>query len=139
MEAKVNARNLRISMKKSYEICNLIRNKSTEKAKQILMQVINMKRAVPYKKFLRDTPHRAGKMAAGRYPIKTCKEILKIIEGAEKNAQNKGINGKLIISHLSVHKGPKQMHYGSKRRTEMKSTHINLVVKEMQSKEENKK
>ncbi len=138
MEAKVNARNLRISTKKSYEVCNMIRNKTTEKAKRILTQVINMERAVPYKKFLRDTPHRAG-MAAGRYPIDTCKEILKIIESAEKNAQNKGINGKLLISHLSSHKGPKQMHYGSKRRTEMKSTHINLIVKEIQSKQETKK
>ena len=135
MEAKVNARNLRISTKKSYEVCNLIRDKTTEKAKQILIQVINMKRAVPYKKFLRDTPHRAGKIGPGRYPIDTCKEILKIIESAEKNAQNKGINGKLLISHLSTHKGPKQMHYGSKRRTEMKSTHINLIVSEIQTKE----
>ena len=57
---------------------------------------------------------------------------LKIIEGAEANAQNKGLTSKLVISHISAHRGPKQLHYGSKRRTRMKNTHINLVVKELE-------
>ena len=135
MEAKVNARNLRISMKESYEVCNLIRNKTAEKAKSILNDVINMKSAVPYKRYLRDTPHRAGNMAAGRYPIKACTEILKLIKSAEANAQNKGLSQNLIISHISAHKGSKQFHFGSKRRTLMKNTHIDLVVKNIGTKE----
>ncbi|MEK6932229.1 MAG: 50S ribosomal protein L22 [Nanoarchaeota archaeon] len=136
MEAIVNAKNLRISTKKSYEICNLIRNKTTEKAKRILSEVVEMQRAVPYKKFLRDTPHRRG-MAAGRYPVKTCYEILRLIKNAEANAQNKGLTKDLVISHISADKGAKIMRYGAKRRARMKNTHITIVVKE--SKKEAKK
>jgi len=132
MEAVVNARNLRISPKHSYEVCNLIRGKTTEKAKQILTRVIEMKIAVPYKKYLRDLSHKPGKIAAGRYPIKTCYKILNLIKEAEANAQNKGLTNKLFISHISSHKGPKQFHYGNKRRTRMKNTHIKLVVKEVE-------
>ena len=138
MEAIVNAKNLRISTKHSVEVCNLIRNKNVEKAKRLLSQVIEMESAVPYKKYLRDLPHKKGDMAAGRYPIKTCKEILKIIESAEANAKNKGLSQNLIISHISAHKAGKQMHYGRKLRTRMKNTHINLIVKEIQNKETKK-
>lgn len=140
MEAIVDAKNLRISRKKSYEVCNMIRNKTTKKAKFMLNQVIKMEKAVPYKKYLADTPHRPGKIAAGRYPIKTCEEILKVIESGEANARNKGMDENLIISHISSHKAPKQFHYGSKRRTIMKNAHIKLILKEL-SKEvkENKK
>ena len=138
MEAIVNAKNLRISTKKSYEICNLIRNKTAKKAKMILNRVIDMQDAVPYKKYLADTPHRPGKIAAGRYPIKTCQEILKIIESGEANARNKGMGDNLIVSHISSHKAPKQFHYGSKRRTRMKNTHIKLILNEL-NKEVNKK
>ena len=136
MEAVVNAKNLRISTKKSYEVCNLIRNKTTEKAKRILSEVIDMQRAVPYKKFLRDTPHRRG-MAAGRYPVKTCYEILRLIKNAEANAQNKGLTKDLIITKIAADKGAKIMRYGAKRRARMKNTHITIIVQE--SKKEAKK
>ncbi len=139
MEAIVNAKNLRISTKKSCEVCNFIRGKTTEKAKRLLLEVIDMKKAVPYKKFLGDTPHRRGNMAAGRYPIKTCKEILMVIESGEANARNKGLGSNLIISHISAHKAGNQFHYGRKLRTKMKNTHINLIVKELAKKGEVKK
>ena len=117
MEAIVNAKSLRISTKESCEICNLVRNKTAKKAKMILNQVIKMERAVPYKKYLGDVPHRPGKMAAGRYPIKACAEILRIIQSGEANARNKGMNDNLIVFHISASKASKQFHYGSKRRT----------------------
>ena len=101
MEAIVNAKNLRISTKHSVEVCNLIRGKSTEKAKFLLNEVMQFKKAVPYKKYLRDLSHKPG-IAAGRFPIKTCNEILKIIQSGEKNAQNKGLSSNLIISHIAL-------------------------------------
>ena len=131
MEAIVNAKNLRISTKKSIEVCNFIRNKNVEKAKTILNEVIQMKKPVPYKRFLADTPHRRGDIAAGRFPIKTCKEILSVVESGEANARNKGMETNLIISHISANKGPKQQHHGRQARTRMKNTHITLILKEI--------
>ena len=130
MEAIVNAKNLGISTKHSVEVCSFIRNKNTEKAKDLLKQVIAMKIAVPYKRYLHDLPHKPGKIASARYPIKTCQEILKIIESGEANARNKGLSSSLIIDHISAHKGPKQLHHGRKLRRKMKNTHIKLILKE---------
>ena len=132
MEAIVKAKNLRISTKESYEVCNFIRGKNTKKAKTFLNEVIEMKKPVPYKRYLGDVPHRRGAIAAGRYPVDACKEILKIIESGEANALNKGLSQNLIISHISAHKAGKQMHHGRKLRTRMKNTHVNLILKEIQ-------
>ncbi len=133
MEAVVNAKNLRISTKHSVEVCNMLRDKTTKKAKTLLSEVLEMKRAVPYTKFLGDLSHKRG-MAAGRYPIKSCEEILRIIESGESNALNKGMGSDLIISHISAHKAGKQFHYGRKLRTKMKNTHITLKLKEAEKK-----
>lgn len=130
MEAIVNAKNLGISTKKSVEICRLIRNKSTTAAKKILERVIEKKQAVPYKRYLREIPHRKGNIAAGGYPIKASKVILLLIKSAESNAQNKGMSSNLLISHISAHKGERQSRYGRKIGKKAKRTHIKIVVQE---------
>jgi len=134
MEAKVNARNLSISTKQSVEICNLIRDKKVDSAKKTLSRVIEKKQAVPYKRFKRKIPHRAGKMATGRYPIKASKEILNLLDSVIANAQSKGMSSELSISQISANRGANQFHFGRKRRRKMKLTHINLVVKEIKEK-----
>lgn len=130
MEAIVNAKNLGISTKKSVEICRLLRNKSTEKAKKILERVIEKKEAVPYKRYLHEIPHRKGNIAAGGYPIKASKIILSLIKNAEANAQNKGMSSNLVISHISAHKGERQSRYGRKMGQKAKRTHIKIIVEE---------
>src|SRR3989339_822722 len=136
--AIVNGRNLPISMKKSVEICNMIRSMTTKKAKAALSRVTKMEQAVPYRRYNRDTPHRPG-IGSGRYPVKTSQEILKLVENAEANAQNKGLSSNLIIEHVSAHKAPLQWHYGRKRRRRLKNTHIKLIVKEFKIKKDDRK
>ena len=46
MEAIANGASLKISTKQSIEICRLLRNKTTEKAKKLLERVIEKKKAV---------------------------------------------------------------------------------------------
>ena len=132
--AKVNGMNLPISRKKSVEVCNLLRNKTTKTAKIILKRVIKLEQAVPYRRYNQDTAHRVG-IGPGKYPVKTSQEFLRLIESAEANAQYKGLSSNLMIDHISAHKAPLQLHYGRKRRQKQKNTHIKLVVKEV--KEEN--
>jgi large subunit ribosomal protein L22 len=130
MEAIANGTSLKISTKQSVEICRLLRNKSTEKAKAILERVIEKKQAVPYLRYKKEIPHRKGEMMTGRYPIKASQEILKMIKNAESNATNKGMSSNLIISHISAHKGASTPRYGRKVGREGKNTHIKITVSE---------
>ena len=73
--ATVNAYALSISTKQSVEIASFIRNRKISQAKSLLSEVINKKRAVPFKRYNRDTGHKPGKIASGRYPEKASKEF----------------------------------------------------------------
>jgi len=128
--AMVRGMNLPISMKKSVEVCNLLRNKTTKTAKTILKRVINLDQAVPYRRYNQDTAHRVG-IGPGKYPIKTSQEFLRLIESAEANAQHKGLSSNLIINHISAHKASLQWHRGRKRRQRQKGAHVKLIVKEI--------
>lgn len=130
MEAIVNGRNLGISTKASVEICRFIRGKSTIKAKRMLENVIKKKQAVPYVRYKRDIPHRKGKIATGRYPLKASMAILNLIKSVESNANDKGMSQNLDISHISAHKGASQSRYGRKVGKSTKRTNIKIIVKE---------
>ena len=133
--AKASGMSLPISTKQSIEICNFIRNKTLEKAKAILERVLEKKEAIPFKRFGSDTGHKRGAIGAGRYPQKTAKEILKVLDSVEANAQAKGLNSNdLKIIQLIANKASTPWRFGRKRRRKTKRTHIEIIVK---SKKEN--
>jgi|SRR3989344_3573973 len=121
---------LPISLKASVEICNLLRHKETKKAKSIMERVIKKQQPVPFKIYRGETPHRAGKIAEGRYPIKASKEFLQLIKSVEGNAHNIGLAGNLVITEIRAGKGPQQFHYGRQRRIRHKRTHVTIKVSE---------
>lgn len=128
--ATAYGRALPISTKHSIEICNFIRGKPLAKAKMLLENVIAKKTAVPFRRFSRSVGHKK-KIGAGRYPEKACREILKLLNAAEANAQFKGLGvGSLVISELIANKASRPWHYGRQRRRKAKRTHIRVVVKE---------
>ena len=131
--AKASGKLLAISTKASIEICNSIRKKTVAKAKNLLKEVITLRKPVKYTRFMNGAGHKKG-MASGKYPVKASSEILKVIETAEANAQFKGLNtSNLIINHLSAHKAGNVWHYGRVRRRKMKRTHIEIIVEEGKS------
>jgi large subunit ribosomal protein L22 len=68
------------------------------------------KKAVPFRRYQKKAGHRRGldKAFAGRYPIKAAEKILKIIQGAQANAENKGLDvDKLRIIHAAAYPGMK--------------------------------
>ena len=130
MEALINGKNLGISTKVSVEICRFLRNKKTDAAKKILQRVIEKKQAIPYLRYKKEIPHRKGKMATGRYPLKASKTILDLIKSVESNAHDKGMSSDLIIDQISAHKGSTQSRYGRKVGKKAKRTHIKIIVKE---------
>ena len=138
--AKALGRSLPISTKQSIEICNFLRNKTTLKAKKQLELVINKKLAIPFKRFNKDIAHRKGNIASGKFPEKASKHFLKLIENAEKNAQNKNLDTTtLLIKHICAHKASTPWHFGRHRRRKMKRTHVEIVVEEIKQKKEDKR
>lgn len=138
-ETKAVGVNLPISFKKSIEVCNFIRNKDVKKVKNLLNGVMEKKIAIPYKIYNQDTPHRKGKIAAGRYPVRTIHYFLKLIDTLVANAENKGFNtDDLVISYAVANKGETQWHHGRKRRRLMKRAHLELRAIEKEVKKEKK-
>ncbi|MBI3034530.1 50S ribosomal protein L22 [Candidatus Woesearchaeota archaeon] len=129
--AKASALSLPVSMKKTVEICNMIRGKNLQRAIRTLGMVVDGKQAVPYRRFNKGgTGHRKG-MGTGRYPMKTCAEIIKLLENVRANAEQKGLQApNLVISHIRASKGAKSFHYGRKRRRLLKRTHLEVAVEE---------
>jgi large subunit ribosomal protein L22 len=136
--AKACGKDLGISTKMAIEICNSLRYKKLDRAKSILKDAIDKKKAIPFKRFHRDLGHKPG-MAAGRYPVNACKEILRLLESTEANAVFKGLSAaSLKVTHVCAKKASEPWHYGRHKRRKMKRTHVEIVLTEFKNKEEKK-
>jgi len=122
--------NLPISSKQCIEICRNLRYKNTGWAKRYLEEVIVLKRAVPFRRFLMDMGHKPG-MSSGRFPQKAAKEVLSLIKSVEANAQAKGLNtSTLKISKIVANKASIPLT-GGRHRTGTKRANLEIEVKEM--------
>ncbi|MBC7112613.1 MAG: 50S ribosomal protein L22 [Candidatus Methanomethyliales bacterium] len=140
--ARASGRDLRISPKEAREICNAIRHMRLDDAIEYLKRVIDKKEGVPYRKFKSNVPHhseianRFG-IPSGRYPVKACSEILKVLENAKANAENKGLDiESLRIRHACAQAAMKIRNYIPRafgRATPFfhPLTHIEIVVEEV--------
>ena len=119
--ASVNVKDLPISTKQSVEVARFIRGKNLMKTKIVLNEVLKKKIAVPYVRYNKDTPHRPGKIASGRYPQKTTMHFLRLLKSLEANAENKGLNVEsLILEEVIANKAANQWRYGRMKRRSMK-------------------
>lgn len=124
--------NASVSTKHCIEICNTIRGKKVERARHILGDAIEMKQAIPFRRFNLGVGHRRG-IGPGRYPVNACTEMLKALDNCEANAQQKGLNtSELIIRHISANLASRPWHYGRARRRKMKRTHLEIVLEELE-------
>ncbi len=109
-----SAREIRVSHKSAREICRTIKGMMLTKAKHYLKDVVAKKKSVPYRRFTKKLGHRHGleKAFVGRYPVKAARHVLKVLEGAEANAENKGLDiDRMRIIHASVSQGMKMKRY----------------------------
>lgn len=130
--ARACLRNRKISAKDSGEIARLIRGKNVEKARNYLKDVLLKKKAIPYRRYTDKVAHRKG-IGPGKYPINATKEIIELLNNAESNAEDKGLDTKkLFIKHMSSTKGrqfqrPRRFRY---RGQKAKSANVSIVVEE---------
>ena len=139
--AKASGREIRVSHKSAREVCHTIKGMTLTNAKTYLKAVVEKKKAVPFKRYKKKLGHRHGleKAFAGRYPVKTAQQILRVIEGAEANAENKGLDvDRLRILHAAAYPGIKIKRYTPRAhgRASPKyetTTHIEIVLNEKPS------
>ncbi|MCS7144998.1 MAG: 50S ribosomal protein L22, partial [Archaeoglobaceae archaeon] len=82
-----------MSFKKAMEICRALKGKKVPQAIGFLEDVVEMKKPVPLKKHKKKVAHKnIPGWYAGRYPQKTAKEILKVLNNLKANAEYKGLN-----------------------------------------------
>ncbi len=111
---KSSGRELRVSPKHAREVCKTIKGMKLDQAKQYLGQVILKKKPIPFRRYKKTLGHRHGmqKTSAGRYPVKAAQNILRVLEGAEANAEFKGLDiERLRIIHASAFPGMKVKRY----------------------------
>ena len=136
--AKASGREIRVSRKAAREVCRTIKDMTLANAKTFLRDVMEKRKAVPFRRYKKKLGHRHGveKAFAGRYPVKTAQQILRVVEGAEANAENKGLDvDRLRVFHAAAYPGMKikrytpRAHGRSSPRFET-TTHIEIVLDE---------
>ncbi len=127
-----------ISHKHAREVAVAIKGLSIEKARDFLQAVINKDRAVAFRRFKNQVGHKSDPgMMSGRYPQKTAKEFIKVLDNLESNAEYKGMDlDRLKIINATVHKGvtikrfiPRAMGRATPKNDVL--THVELVAQEI--------
>ena len=125
-------RDLGISTKAGVEICRWLRYRNLYKAKNLLQMVMDKKMAVPYFRFNTDVGHKPG-IKSGRFPFNASKEILSLLNSAEKNAVFKNLEiENLKIVHINAQKASAPTQNGRHGGRVMKRTHVEVVLAESQ-------
>lgn len=129
--ARVIGKDLPISTKQCIEICSFIKGRNLQEAKDLLEEVLKMKKPVPFKRFTEGAGHKKGRMAGGKYPLKASAEIIELLNSLEANAMQKGLNtSALVIRHACANRASKTPRYGRIRGITAKRTHVEFVAVE---------
>ena len=136
--AKASGREVRVSHKSAREVCKTVKGMMLSNAKTYLQDVLEKKKSIPFRRYTKKLGHRRGmeKTFAGRYPIKAVEKVLNVIEAAEANAENKGLDvDRLRVMHAAAYQGMKIKRYTPRAhgRASPKydtTTHIEIVLDE---------
>ncbi len=130
--ARACKRWVRISHKAASEVARHVAGMKVEKAKRFLMDIVKMRRAVPFRRYNSDLAHKPG-IGAGRYPVGVAREILDLVESAEKNAENLGLDvsrlyiRSLLVMKASTFRRPRRSGLSPHTR---KNVHLSIVLEE---------
>merc|ERR1712205_120632 len=112
---KAKGSDLRVHFKNTRETAQAIKNMKLNDAKKYLEDVMDKKRAIPFRRFCGGVGRTAQAAAAGstngqaRWPKKSCKFILGLLRNAEANAETKDLDvDKLFITHIQVNRAVQQ-------------------------------
>ncbi|PIN85796.1 MAG: 50S ribosomal protein L22 [Candidatus Diapherotrites archaeon CG11_big_fil_rev_8_21_14_0_20_37_9] len=133
-------KNKPISRKYTVEIISHIKGKRVDKSLTWLEKITKMEEFLPLRKYIKKIGHRKGDSKAntkvGRYPIRTVKAIMELLESVKANADYKGLDSEnLLITHMFASEGFTRASYQSQgriagKRRANKSTHVEIIVEE---------
>ena len=135
--SKAIGKELPISPKDSREICRMLRGKKVNVAIQMLEEVIDLKRPVPFGRYNSGVAHKPG-VGPGRYPKKSAKAILAVLESATHNAEYKGLDAdnmkvKVIAASLGrTIPGYMPRAHGRSTQWNHQSVNIEVILEEVE-------
>lgn len=136
--ARASIRELDISHKHAREIAVAIKGMNIDTANQYLEDVVEKRRAVPFRRYKEQVGHRSDPgVMAGRYPKKAALAFIRLIADLEANAEFRGFDADFMkIINVTVHKGrilkrfmPRAMGRNTARNDAQ--THIEIVAEEV--------
>jgi len=109
---KARGSNIRVHFKNTREVAGAVRNLSLPRAKKYLEDVLAHKDVIPFRRFTGGVGRKAQanrhKWTQGRYPEKSVRILLDLLQNAESNADIQGLDAEtLFISHIQVNRAPK--------------------------------
>ncbi|MGP8077457.1 MAG: 50S ribosomal protein L22 [Thermoplasmata archaeon] len=139
-EAGVNVARARgvevpISPKKTYEVLNAIRGLPLARARAILEDVVEQRRAIPFRRYNQETAHKRG-VGPGRFPQKVAHQVLKILTNAEENAEYEGLDTDRLFIKVAasargrIRKASMPRAHGRATPWNEQTTHIEIVLGE---------
>ncbi|CAK0896902.1 unnamed protein product [Prorocentrum cordatum] len=104
---KAKGVDLRVHYKNTYEAAQAIKGMNLKAAQAYLQDVCEKKQCVPFRKYtgcIGRTPQaKAFKMSQGRWPVKSAKILLGLLQNAESNADFKNLDtDNLFVKHIQV-------------------------------------
>jgi large subunit ribosomal protein L22 len=128
-----------ISPKKAYEVLNAIRGLSLDRARTVLEDAAALRRAIPFRRYNQETAHHTG-VGPGRYATKVVKNVLKVLENAEENAEYEGMDAdRLYVKVASsargrIRRATMPRAHGRATQWNEQTTNIEIVLAEKKEK-----
>lgn len=107
---RASLRETQISHKHAREVALAIRGMYLNKAREFLENVVAKKQPVAYRRYKNEVGHKSNLQGfpAGRFPVKTSREFLRLLDNLEANAEYKGMDlDRLKLIHVSAYPGVK--------------------------------
>jgi large subunit ribosomal protein L22 len=124
-----------ISPKKTYEVLNAIRGLPVEEARTILEDAVALRHAIPFRRYNQETAHHRG-TGPGRFAVKVAKNVLKVLENAEENAEYDGLDTDRLFVKVAasargrIRKASMPRAHGRATQWNEQTTNIEIVLAE---------
>ena len=129
-----------MSPKKTYEVLNAIRGLPVDRAETFLEEVIELKRAVPFRRYNQETAHKKG-IGPGVYPKKVAKNVLALLRNARENAEYEGLDTDALFVKVAasgrgrIRKASMPRAHGRATPWNEQTTNVEIVLAERKEKE----
>ncbi len=129
--AKALGKEIPISPKLTREVCGLIRGMKVPKAISTLEGIAAVETPVPLKRYNKRVSHKQG-VGPGRYPVKSAKAVLAVLNSAVSNAEYKGLTtDDMVVRTITASRGrttPGHMPRAHGRATQWNQETVNLEI-----------